>query len=345
MIWEYLGQIWDYTWLRALVVGFTVCTGVMLIAAMTIWWERKWTGLLHNRPGPTERGPAGIIQIFADFFKLLQKEDVTPDEADKRLFNIAPPIVVVIALGTLTVIPFVPQGPAADLNIGVLFALSLSSLTIFPVWVAGWASNNKWALIGAMRGVAQSISYEIPLVLATLVPIILAGSFSITDIVNAQANGAWFAFWPPGPGAVAFVFFFLASLAETNRTPFDIPEAESELVAGITTEYGGMKFGMFYLGEYVHTFVASALATGLFLGGWFGPGPDGVHWFLIKALILTNLIIHVRWTLVRYRIDELLRLCWTYFVPIGLLLVCLTAIWKYLDAAGILGQISSIWGA
>lgn len=322
--------IWEIAWLRGLVVGFVTLTAVMLTAAMVIWFERKWTGKMQNRPGPTERGPWGLLQIFADFFKLLQKEDMTPDAADKRLFNLVPPLVVLIVLSALATVPFTPQGPVADVNVGVLLVIAIASLMVFPIWTAGWASNNKWALLGAMRAVAQSISYEIPLVLSALVPIILAGSFKLTDIVAAQEGWRWFAFWPPGPGFIAFALFYMASLAESNRTPFDIPEAESELVAGVTTEYPGMKFGMFYLGEYVHTFLASAVAALLFLGGWEGPGPDGIHWMLAKSLVLTASIIHVRWTFVRYRSDQLLRLCWWYFVPAGLAIVAAAAVWKFL---------------
>lgn len=327
---EILGTVWEIAWLRGAVVGFVTLTGVMLTAAMTIWFERKWTGRMQNRPGPTERGPAGLIQIFADAFKMMQKEAITPAAADGRLFNLVPPVVVFLVLSSLAVIPYVPQGPAADVSVGVLLALSISSLLVFPVWIAGWSSNNKWALIGAMRAVAQSISYEIPLVLAVLVPVVLAGSFRLTDIVGAQEGYRWFAFWPPGPGFIAFVLFYLASLAEANRIPFDIPEAESELVAGITTEYPGMNFGMFYLGEYAHTFVASSIAALMFLGGWEGPGPDGLHWMLAKAFFLTGSIVHVRWTLVRYRSDQLLRLCWTYFIPAGLLLVFAAGLWRVL---------------
>lgn len=324
-----LSVVWDNPWLRGATVGFVVMTTAMLVAAAAIWFERKWTGVLHNRPGPTERGYAGILQIFADFFKLLQKEDITPAGADRSLFNIAPPLTVLIILFTLAVVPFVPQGPAARLNIGLLLVLSTSAVMVIPTWMAGWASNNKWALLGAMRAVSQSISYEIPLMLAALVPIILAGSFDMVEIVEAQADGRWFLLWPPGPGLAAFVLFYLSSLAESNRIPFDIPEAESELVAGISTEYPGMKFGFFYLAEYLHIFVSAAVASVIFLGGWYGPGPDGVHWMLFKSLFLVAAVITVRWTLLRYRSDQLLRLCWHYFVPAGLVLVMVTGVWQF----------------
>lgn len=321
-------EIWANPWGRGAIVAFAVMTTAMLSAAMTIWFERKWTGLMQNRPGPTERGPAGLLQIFADFFKLLQKEDITPAASDRWLFNIAPPLTVLAVLFCLTVVPFLPLGPAADVNIGLILVFSTSAVMVIPVWMAGWASNNKWALLGAMRAVSQSISYEVPLVLAALVPVIYTGSFQLTEIVEAQAGGKWFLLWPPGPGLVAFVLFYMSSLAESNRIPFDIPEAESELVAGVTTEYPGMKFGMFYLAEYLHTFVTSAVASALFLGGWYGPGPDGAWWMLGKTLFLVASIITVRWTFLRFKSDQLLRLCWHWFVPVSLALILVAAVWK-----------------
>jgi NADH-quinone oxidoreductase subunit H len=181
-----------------------------------------------------------------------------------------------------------------------------------------------------MRAAAQAISYEIPLLLAAMVPIVLAGSFRIGDIVAAQEGGRWFAFWPPGPGLIAFVLFFFASLAESNRITFDIPEAESELVAGITTEYSGMIFGLIYLAEYLHTFIASALAALLFLGGWQGPGPDGIHWMLLKTILIFVVIFWIRWSWLRFRSDQLMAMCWKIFVPLGLVLVMASAIWVHL---------------
>ena len=274
-------------------------------------------------------GPVGLLQPLADALKLLQKEDIIPDKADKVLFNIAPPLTVLFALGTAAVIPWSEKAIAADLDVGVLYILALGGLMVFPVWIAGWASNNKYALLGGMRSVAQGISYEIPLVLAALVPVVLTGSMSLSEIVRFQVEHGWFAFWPPGPGLLAFLLFFMASLAEANRIPFDIPEAESELVAGVTTEYTGMKFGLFYLAEYLHTLIVSGVASALFLGGWGGPFglAPGLHWMVLKTLALFALIFWIRWTLLRFRADQLMALCWKWLVPGGLVLVMLAAFW------------------
>ncbi len=313
--------------LQAGIVGFVIANAALAITAWSIWYERKFAGILQNRPGPTEVGWAGLLQPLADMLKLLQKEDIVPDTADRALFNLAPPLTVVFTVMILAVLPFSPELVVADLHVGLLFALAMGSLVVMPVWMGGWASNNKYALLGAMRAVSQSISYEIPLLLSAMVPIILAGSFNIGDIVAAQEGWKCFAFWPPGPGFLAFLLFFLCSLAEANRIPFDIPEAESELVAGVTTEYTGMKFGLFYLAEYLHTLISSAMASLLFLGGWHGPGPDGLHWMLCKTLFLFAFIFWVRWTMMRYRQDQLIRICWVWFLPLSLVLVALSAIW------------------
>ncbi len=317
-------------WVHGGVVGFIVVNFLMVTFAWSVWFERKFAGRMQNRPGPTEVGPFGLLQPIADLLKLLQKQDIVPDGADRALFNLAPPIGAILILASAAALPFGPGLVAADLDVGVLFALSITSLMVLPVWMAGWASNNKYALLGAMRAAAQAVSFEVPLLLSAMVPIVLAGSFSITDIVAAQSGYAWFALWPPGPGLVAFVIFFLTSLAEANRIPFDIPEAESELVAGITTEYTGMKFGLFYLAEYVHTLVASLLATVLFLGGWEGPFIDGPHWMVFKALALYAFIFWVRWTLMRYRADQFMALCWKVFVPVSLGTLVVAALWKHL---------------
>lgn len=315
--------------LHGLLLGLVVCSALMGLTAFGILYERKFAGRLQNRPGPTEVGPMGLLQPIADGIKLLQKEQIVPAAAQRFLFLLAPLLVVVAALAGVAVIPWGPAVLIADLHIGVLWALAMASLMPLPIWIAGWASNNKYALLGAMRTVAQGISYEIPLLLTALVPIILAGSFRMGDIVQAQAGLAWFALWPPGPGAVAFVLFLATALAESNRIPFDIPEAESELVAGVTVEYTGMNFGMFYLGEYVHSLVASAIAAALFLGGWdMGPLGSGLHWMVLKTLLLWAFIFWIRWTLLRLRSDQLMELCWRWLVPLGLLLVLVTASWK-----------------
>ncbi|GDX81370.1 NADH-quinone oxidoreductase subunit H [Deltaproteobacteria bacterium] len=323
-----MSVILENPWLLGAVAGFVVINAMMVTAAWSIWFERKFAGAMQNRPGPTQVGWAGLLQPVADLLKLIQKEDIVPTNADRALFNLAPPLGMILVLAGLAVFPWAPGWVPADLDIGLLFILSISSLITIPVWMAGWASNNKYALLGGMRAAAQAVSFEVPLLLSALVPIILGGSLRLGDIVAAQADGRWFALWPPGPGSVAFVLFMLASLAEANRIPFDIPEAESELVAGITTEYVGMKFGLIYLAEYLHTAVSSLLGATLFLGGWDGPGPDGIHWLLLKSFALFAGIFWVRWTLLRYRADQFMALCWRVFVPVSLACVAVAAVWR-----------------
>jgi NADH-quinone oxidoreductase subunit H len=321
-------------WLRGLLYAVVIINVLLTVTAWSIWFERKFSGRMQSRLGPTFYGPMGLWQPIADGLKLIQKEFIIPANADKWLFVIAPPLTVVLALGTAAVIPFGPDVIAADLDIGVLYLLGLGSLTIIPVWMCGWSSNNKYAMLGAMRAVAQGISYEIPLALAALVPVILSGSMSLSDIVRFQIEHGWFAFWPPGPGFFAFLFFLPASLAEANRIPFDIPEAESELIAGVTTEYTGMGFGLLYLAEYLHTLVISAVASVLFFGGWDGPFAPGMHWMVLKTLALFAGIFWVRWSLVRFRADQLMTICWRYLVPGGLILVMSAGIWVHLTKSG-----------
>jgi NADH-quinone oxidoreductase subunit H len=319
---------------RGAIYGVVLITILLTITAWSIWFERKFVGRMQSRVGPTMVGWVGLLQPIADLLKLLQKETIVPEKADSVLFKIAPPLTVVLALGTAVVIPFGPDVIAADLDIGVLYLLALGGLLVFPVWMAGWASANKYALLGGMRAVAQGISYEVPLVLAALVPVTLAGSMSLSDIVRFQVAHGWFLFTPPGP--FAFVMFFLASLAEANRIPFDIPEAESELVAGVTTEYTGMLFGMFYLTEYLHTLIISAVGAVLFFGGWGGAFglAAGMHWMVLKTLFLFFAIFWIRWSLVRFRSDQLMAICWKYLVPAGVFLVLISAFWvQYTRAA------------
>jgi NADH-quinone oxidoreductase subunit H len=300
----------------ALHAGVTA-TVLLTLTAWGVWLERKMSARLQSRVGPTYVGPIGLFQPVADVLKLLQKERLAPREADVVLYRLAPPLAVTLALAVAAVIPFTRESPGASLDVGVVYVLALGALLVYPVWIAGWASSNKFALLGAMRSVAQMVAYEVPLVLAALVPVVLSGSMSFSEIAALQAEGRWLLFWPVGPGAIAFVLFLLGLLAESNRIPFDIPEAESELVAGVTTEYAGMNFGMFYLSEYLHTLIGSAVAAALFLGATDGPGPDGVHWMLVKTLVLFAAVYWVRWTLLRLRSDQLMSLCWRYLVPVG----------------------------
>ena len=324
--------------LHALILGVVISSALLGVTSYFIWFERKFAGRMQARVGPKHVGPQGLLQPIADAFKLLIKEDITPRAADRVLFNLAPLLAVFVALMTLAVLPLASGLVIADLDVGVLFFLAAGAMTVVPTWMAGWGSNNKYALLGGMRAIAQSVAYGVPLVLAALVPVILAGSMNLSQIVAAQAGGHWFALWQPGPGLAAGILFVLATLAEGNRIPFDIPEAESELVSGISTEYTGMKFGMFYLGEYVHSLVGASLFVTLFLGGFDGPGPDvlalQLFWFLLKTSVVSVLLLWVRWTYVRLRSDQLMTLCWKYMLPGGLLVVIAAALWAHWTSGG-----------
>jgi len=287
-------------------------------------------GRMQTSIGPNIVGQFGLLQPISDVLKLLQKEDIIPKDADRALFNIAPPLGAILALGAAAVIPFSPTVLAADLDVGVLYLLAIGALTVLPVFLAGWSSNNKFALLGGMRAIAQSVSYEVPLVLSAMVPVILAGSMKVSDIVRFQQEHHAFLAWPFFLGLPALLIFLLAMLAESNRIPFDIPEAESELVAGVTTEYTGIKFALFYMAEYIHTLVASAVGAALFLGGWDGPFRPGLHWMVLKTLLLFVAVYWIRWSLLRFRSDQLMALCWKYLVPASVLLVGAAAVWVVL---------------
>ncbi len=326
-------------WIHGLVVGTPVLLVFLAASALASWWERKFAGRMQNRLGPTIVGPFGILQPFADALKMMQKEDIVPRAADRALFNLAPVFPLALALAVLAVVPFGGSWAGdewssalvvADLDIGVIWVLAVSGLMVFPTWMAGWASSNKYTLLAGMRSVAQGVSYEIPLVLAAMVPVVATGELSLSGIVAWQAEHGWLVFWPPGPGLFAFVIFFMASLAEANRIPFDIPEAESELVAGVLVEYTGLKFGLFMLAEYTHTIAASVIASVLFLGGAHGPMPEifGPMWLVLKASTLFVIIYWIRWSWYRFRSDQLMDLCWRYLVPITLVLVMITAIMR-----------------
>jgi NADH-quinone oxidoreductase subunit H len=331
-------ELFDVVWAnplgKGLLLGIPLVTVLMFIGGWATWWERKFAGRIQNRLGPTIVGPAGFLQPLADLFKMLRKEVLVPRDADRVLFLLAPFLAVFITLIGVAVIPLNEHLVISDTEIGLLWLLGCNGLLVFPVWIAGWASNNKYALFGGMRAVAQGISYEIPLVLAAMVPVIYAGSLNINEIIRYQAEHGWFFVWPIGPGFFAFFIFFLSSLAEANRIPFDIPEAESELISGPTVEYTGIFWGMFPMVEYIHTFVSAIIASALFLGGWSGPGADGMHWLVGKACLLFVFIYWLRWSLVRFRSDQLMRLCWVWLVPISLLLLMAAALAKHLMLSG-----------
>jgi NADH-quinone oxidoreductase subunit H len=292
----------------------SVLFGVLIVAALSIWLERRLLGLLQQRSGPNRVGPLGLLQVVADTIKIFAKENWVPPFADKAVFVIAPPIVIATALASFAVVPLAPRFVVADLDIGLLFFLAMSSLAVYGVALSGWASNSKFSLLGSMRAVGQMVSYEVFMGLSLLGVVVQAGSFSLVDIVNAQKG-----LWNCVPQFLGLAVFFVASLAETRRTPFDLPEAESELVAGYHSEYSGFKFAMFYLGEYVGVTLNSAMIVTLFFGGWSGPFLPPIVWFLLKTIFFIALFVLVRGSLPRPRYDQLISFGWKLMLPLALL--------------------------
>lgn len=288
--------------------------------------ERKFAARMQSRIGPYRVGWHGILQPIADAVKLMIKEDIVPTDADRRIFNLAPVVFLIPCLLIFATIPFAPGLGVADLNIGILFFLAVSSMEIVGLFMAGWSSNNKYALISVMRAVNQIISYDLPFLFAALVPVLLAGSMRLSDIAAAQ-SGLWFIAYPV-LGQLGFLAFIIASVAAENRTPFDILEAESELVAGFRVEYSGMKFALIQMGEYAHVLGTSFLGALLFLGAWAGPGPEwlGPVWFVLKALGVFLIITWIRWSFIRIRVDQILQISWKLLLPLTMLLVIATAI-------------------
>ncbi len=316
-------------------MAFIVLNAILVLVAYVTLLERKFAARMQSRIGPYYVGrPHGWLQPIADALKLMMKEDVVPTSADRGVYNLAPVVFLVPCILIFATIPFAPGLGVADLNIGVLFFLAVSSLEIVGLFMGGWGSNNKYALLSAMRAVNQIISYDLPFVLAALVPVLLAGSLKMSAIVAAQ-QGLWFVAYPV-LGQLAFVAFVVATLAAENRVPFDILEAESELVAGFRVEYSGMKFALIQLGEYAHMLGTSFLGALLFLGGWLGPGPAwlGPVWFLVKAILVFLLVTWVRWTFVRIRVDQILAISWKLLLPASLLLLLATGLWVATGGAG-----------
>jgi len=305
-------------------VFFFLLTG----AAYMVLAERKLLGRMQLRYGPNRVGPFGLLQPLADAVKLVTKEDFIPSQADKTLFFVAPGIAAVTALLTFAVVPFGPpvtlfgrEVPLVicDLNIGVLYFLGLSSLAVYGVTLGGWASNSKYALLGGIRALAQLISYELSMGLSIVPVVLMARSFSLTDIVNAQA-GIPFALKNP----LAFIIFLISVLAESKRVPFDMPEAENEIVAGFHTEYSGMRFGLFFVGEYINVIILSSMVTIFFLGGWHGPLLPPIVWFFAKVMLISFCFIWTRGTLPRLRYDQLMHFGWKILVPLALANVIIT---------------------
>ena len=288
-------------------------TVVLTIGGLLIWLERRMLGLWQYRYGPNRVGPFGLLQVVADMIKVFTKEDWIPPFADKAVFIIAPAVIVVVVLMSYTVIPFSPGIEVVDLNIGLLFFLAMSSLGVYSVALAGWASSSKYSLLGGLRASAQMLSYEVFMGLSLMVVVMQAGSFNLRDIVEAQ-RGLWYVV----PQFIGFVVFFIAGIAETHRLPFDLPEAESELVAGFHSEYSGLKFGMFFVGEYLGVTLISALTVALFFGGWMGPVLPPLLWFLVKTFIFICFFILLRASLPRPRYDQLMSFGWKVMLPLSL---------------------------
>ncbi len=336
-----LAAIWDV--LDLPVVIFLLLNGFLVTASMLVYAERKVSAFIQERAGPDRVGPKGLLQSFADVFKLLFKEDIVPTAATGFIHSLAPTLMVVIAMSTGAVIPWARTGSGAgplaiaDIGVGLLVILAMTSVSVYGVTLAGWSSNSKYALLGGLRSSAQMISYELAMGAAALSVVLYSGSLSLYDIVESQNHAvagifAWNWFRDP----VGFILFSVCALAETNRAPFDLPEAEQELVAGYHTEYSGMKFGMFFLAEYVNLWVASLVITTLFLGGyllpweaaysgWFYEGGLGalltvlqVLFFLVKVIVIAICFIWVRWTLPRFKYNQLMDLGWAKLLPIGL---------------------------
>ncbi|WP_078593527.1 NADH-quinone oxidoreductase subunit NuoH [Evansella clarkii] len=310
------------------IILYAVITLAVLLGAVTyaILFERKVIGYMQLRPGPNRHGPWGMLQTVADVMKLLMKEDIIPKNADKKVFILAPIIAFVPSFAIFASISWSDNIYGADLNIGLLYFIGISSITTLGVLMGGWSSNNKYSLLGAIRGVAQVISYEIPLVLSVLGVVILVGSLNFRDIVYYQESiGMWLII----PQFLAFVVYMISAIAELNRSPFDLPEAESELVSGYHTEYSGFRFAFFMLAEYVYAYAIAALATTLFLGGWLGPAfLPGIVWFFLKMSVIVFFWFWLRATLPRARVDNLMRFGWKVLIPLALLNIVITSIIK-----------------
>lgn len=304
---------------RSLTIVFGVLAGTLAVSAMLIWLERRLLGLWQDRYGPNRVGPFGLFQVLADMIKILWKEDWVPPFADKPLFVIAPAIIVAAVLLSFAVIPFAPGIGIVDMNVGLLFVLAMSSLGIYSMVLAGWSSGSKYPLFGALRAAAQMISYEVFMGLSLMGVVMMAGSFSLSRIVEAQER-LWFCV----PQFLGFVVFLIAGVAETRRLPFDLPEAENELVAGYHSEYSGMKFGMFFVGEYLGITLVSSLIVVLFFGGWQGPVLPPFAWFVLKTFVFICGFILLRATLPRPRYDQLMAFGWKVMLPLTLLNLTVT---------------------
>jgi NADH-quinone oxidoreductase subunit H len=340
-------SIWVY-----IVMALPPLLFLVPFALAAVLLERKVSAHMQDRLGPMRVGYHGALQTVADIVKLIQKEDIIPGAADRKLFVIAPYLVFAGSYAAFACIPFSSQYIGSSISLGIFYIVAVSSLVTVGIMMAGWASNNKYSLLGAMRSVAQIVSYEVPTVLVILSVVVLVGTLNLQEIVNAQAGGFWNWYIFGGPGGwdklilipflfISFLVYYVCSLAETNRTPFDIPEAESELVAGYHTEYSGMRFAFFFLAEYANMFAVSAIAATLFFGGWQSPFGDLIpflntpwvqlFWFILKGMVFIFIQMWLRWTLPRLRVDQLMYVCWKVLIPVAfvnLLVLSLYAVLK-----------------
>ena len=332
--------------LAVTIAGIPLFVLMALNATVAVYVERKVSAFMMDRIGPMGQGPGlhagkwGILQTIADALKLLIKEDTIPSSADKLLFKVAPFIIFIGAFLGIAVLPFSSVVQVVDVNIGVFYIIAVGSIGVHGIVMAGWASNNKWSLYGAMRSAAQIISYEIPAGLSIIVPIMMAGTMNLQSMIEFQSGTVWgilpnWIIFNNPFSFLAFFIFFISAVAETNRTPFDIPEAESELVAGWMTEYSGFRWAVFFLSEYANMFVVSGLAAVGFLGGWLSPIPGlfnspiwGLFWFTGKIIFLIFIMMWFRWTFPRLRVDQLMHVCWKVFIPIAMFNIFGVGIWK-----------------
>lgn len=305
-----------------LVLQWTIIVAIITLNVLIlIWLERKVAGFIQERLGPNRLGPFGVFQTIADTIKLLTKEDIVPSQTDRWIFKTAPMFFIIVAVLLYAVIPMGKNMAVVDLNVGLFYFISVGSLSTICILMAGWGSNNKWSLLGAMRSVAQMISYEIPLAFSLLGVVMITGSLNLSAIVAAQHN-IWFILLQP----IAFVTYFIAATAELNRGPFDMPEAEQELTAGAYTEYTGMRWALFFLAEYTNLVAVSALAATLFFGGWQGPWLPSWIWIIIKTYIIMLVFMWLKWTFPRIRMDHLMSFSWKVLIPISLVNIIITGV-------------------
>ncbi|MEP0823018.1 MAG: NADH-quinone oxidoreductase subunit H, partial [Ignavibacterium sp.] len=331
---ELLQSIIGESWILYVLLAAPPLVFILVYALVTVWTEMKVSAHMQDRLAYMYTGPHGVLQPLADILKLLQKEDTVPAAADKPLFIMAPYLVFIGTYAGFAALPFSSAYIGSDINLGAFYIIAVSSIVVVGLLMAGWASNNKWSIFGAMRSAAQIVSYEIPTALALLVAVMITGSLNLQDVIRFQEGGIlnWVVFGGPLPVVqkllllpftlTAFLIMFIAGVAEVNRTPFDLPEAESELVQGYNTEYSGMKFAIFYLAEYANMYLVSGVAACLFLGGWSSPFGDfmsgplwGVFWIVVKGYFFVFLQIWIRWTLPRLRVDQLMYTSWKVLIP------------------------------